>query len=474
MDEIIVRIPARHKGLATAMQTMADAVTSFEREAPRQRGVDYRTHERALAGHAATIEREAHAVSLSALDMDAERIRIGGVMHVRVLRDVVAAYKSRVGPVPVARSLFRAEGERNAKTVNTVTLRSGAIEDEWLPETASAMAFRLARGTSREAEEAAAVEGTLPYSHASFEKIGHAVGARMVEQRVEIEEALIAETTIPREAASVSIGLDRVAMPMEEPKARPPGRPRKGAAKNPIDVVYRMAWVGTVTLHDTEGKALSTIRYGRMPHEDGDSLAEALASDALALVQRRRRLNVVTLGDGAEQMQTLLEKHVDGAGFGRPITRLVDLWHVVEKLGAALVVIEPDDATRRQRLAEWRRRLCVRRDASTSILAELRASGCENPSDKECPVHAAITYFENQGTLMNYADARRIGLPIGSGNVEATCKSLVGLRMKRPGARWKTETGGEVLAMRAHFLSSRWRRAAELALPSPHVEIRAA
>jgi hypothetical protein len=474
VDEIIVRIPARHKGLAEAMQTMADAVANFEREAPRQRGVVYRAHERLLAGHAAGIEREAHVVSLSALDVDAERIRINGVAHVRVLQAVPAAYMTRVGPVPIVRSLYRAEGERNAKTVNTVTLRSGAIEDEWLPETASVMAYRLARGTSREAEEAAAVEGTLPYSHASFEKIGHAVGARMVEHRVEIEEALIAETEIPRVAGSVSVGLDRVAMPMEEPRPRPAGRPRKGAPKKPIEVVYRMAWVGTVTLHDKEGNALSTIRYGRMPHEDGDSLAEALASDALALVQRCRRLKVVTLGDGAEQVQALLEQHIDEASFGRPIMRLVDLWHVVEKLGEALVVIEPDDVKRRQRLADWRRRLCARRDASSAILAELRDSGRENPNNKECPVHAAITYFENQGGLMNYADARRQGLPIGSGNVEATCKSLVALRMKRPGARWKTTTGGEVLAMRAHLLSNRWTRASELALPQPRAEIRAA
>jgi hypothetical protein len=146
----------------------------------------------------------------------------------------------------------------------------------------------------------------------------------------------------------------------------------------------------------------------------------------------------------------------------------------VEKLGAALVVIESDESARRQRLAEWRRRLCVRRDAAGTILEELRASARENTGNKECPVHAAITYFENQGSLMNYADARRLGLPIGSGNVEATCKSLVGLRMKRPGARWKTETGGEVLTMRAHFLSSRWRRATEMALPPPRVEIQAA
>jgi hypothetical protein len=474
VDEIIVKIPARHKGIADAMRAMVDAVTRFETEAPRQRGIDYRAHERVLAGYAAQMEREAHAASMSALDVGAERIRINGVPHVRVLEAEPATYKTRVGPVEVARSLFRPEGKRNAKTVNTVTLRSGAIEDEWLPEAASAMAYRLARGTSREAEQAAVVEGTLPYSHSSFERIGHAVGTKMVEQRIEIEEALIAETPIPKEAASVSVGLDRVALPMEEPRARPPGRPRKGAPKNPIEVVYRMAWAGTVTLHDSEGNALSTIRYGRMPQEDGDSLAEALASDALALVQRCRRLKVVTLGDGADDVQALLAKHVDDASFRRPVMRLVDFWHVIEKLGDALAIIEPDETTRKERLAEWRRRLCVRRNAAETILGELRASGRENPSNKECPVHAAITYFENKAALMRYADAREAGLPIGSGNVEATCKSLVALRMKRPGARWKSKSGGEILTMRAHFLSNRWGRAAELALPAPRHEIRVA
>jgi hypothetical protein len=474
VEEIIVRIPARHKSLVEAVKALVEHVIAFETEAPRQRCVDYRAHEATLAADAAAIEREAHGVSLAALDVDAERIRINGVLYVRVLRADPAAYNTRVGPVLVTRGLFRPEGERNAKTVNTVTLRTGAIEDEWLPGTAIAMANRLARGPSREAERASASEGTLPYSHASFERIGHAVGKKMEAKRIEIEEVLISELEIPKAAASVSVALDRTSMPMEEPRPKPRGRPRKDAPKRPIEIAYRMAWTGTVTLHDADGNGLHTIRYGRMPHEDGELLAKTLASDALALVQRCRRLKVVTLGDGAEDVQRLLAKHIDEETFRRPICRLIDFWHVIEKLGDSLVLMESNELKRRERLAEWRRRLCVRRSAPATVLQELRASGMEYAGGKDCPVHAAITYLENQGYLMRFVDARRDGLPIGSGNVEATGKSLFGLRMKRSGARWKSESGGRVITMRAHLLSDRWDPACRLTLTQPPLEIHAA
>jgi len=471
----VLEVPEELKAM---VQPIRDLIAAAERMVTKARSgaarVDYEDFERLLAERVAAVERSAHQGTLSALDVDESKILINGELHARVGR-YETTFGAQPGGVTVMRSLYRRAGERNGPVVDVVALRAGAVEGVWLPGTARAMAYLLQQGTAREAEATAKELGRLPYSRSSFDRVGHAVGEVYMARHQEIEQMLIKAFEIPREARSISISLDRVSTPMEEPRPRPPGRPKKGAPKRPISRVYRMAYCGTVTLHDAMGEALHTIRYGTMPDGDPQSLCAGMADDVLEMVRKRPKLKVGLLCDGAPEMWNLLDEAFDGESFEHiEISRLIDYWHVAEKLAAAAAVLVAASEAPKM-LATWKLKLLNYDTAPILILRVLVGSGREDVRVGECrPVHDAITYLTNNSHRMNYAAARREQRPIGSGNVEATCKSLVGVRMKRPGARWKSDTGEHVLHLRALALSDRWTEAMDITLRPPVARIRCA
>ena len=60
---------------------------------------------------------------------------------------------------------------------------------------------------------------------------------------------------------------------------------------------------------------------------------------------------------------------------------------------------------------------------------------------------------------MRYAYLARRNLPIGSGMVEAACKTVVAQRLKRSGMRWRHQGGQAILTLRALEQSGRFDRA---------------
>ena len=69
-------------------------------------------------------------------------------------------------------------------------------------------------------------------------------------------------------------------------------------------------------------------------------------------------------------------------------------------------------------------------------------------SSKRQAKHELITYLANNRDRMNYPYYLSLGLPIGSGEVEADCKVLVQARCKQSGMRWGKRGGEQVLRVR--------------------------
>jgi hypothetical protein len=457
VSSIVLQIPEELKLLCAPIEALLRAVASRVERA-RQGCCETAVMEQEFTALTAAIECAAHAPVLAALDLDAPLVAVDGVPHRLVLRSPLTVY-TPAGAVSVMRSLYRPCGAQAGPTFDPVARRAGLLDDGWMPHTAAAVAFLVQMGTSRESAAIARQMGRLPYDRSTFERVTHQVGERLVDNHAEVEQRLIETFEVPAEAKTVSVSLDRVSLRMEEPRPRPVGRPPKNAPKRYVQAVWRMAWCATVTLHDAEGRALHTIRYGRMPAGDVTTLVEGLCDDVLALRAMRPDLRVVLLCDGGADLWKLLRAQLTPATLETEVHEVVDVWHAIEKLGAAARAhLGPAGAA--AVVSRWKLKLLNRPGAAEKILKEILAWDDEWARvGEEHPVHEAITYLQNHGTQMHYAEARAKGLPIGSGNVEATCKSLFEVRMKRPGARWHEATGEHIVHLRALALSDRWESA---------------
>lgn len=469
----MIVVPRSLKALGGALQAIVDRAVDAANSVKGGRAMDYGKIESICAEATATIERGFHQDVLSSAAESRPHIEISGKVFDRTLLSR-QTYYTLGGPVGVERWLYRRHGDRGGATVDPIAIRFGMISGTWLPQAAKATAYLVQATTSRDAESACRQLGRLPYGRSSFERVTHEVGTVYRRECADIEEALIEDFELPEGAKSISVSLDRTSVPMAEARELTAAERRtKNAPKHPVTRQFRMAWCGSLTIHDKDGKALHCIRYGRMPKGDQIALCEALAGDVAAILAKNPKLYVICLADGAAEIWDLFSKCLGDLAGRRHQYRLVDFWHLTEKLAAAATVIHGANA--KTVVARWKEQLLKNEDAAPTILGELRRSGCiQKRVGDQNPVHQAVTYLDNHLELMNYAKARKLGLPIGSGNIEATCKTLIGVRMKRCGSRWLENTGDDIVRLRALALSDRWDDAIRRTLATQRRAIRGA
>lgn len=396
------------------------------------------------------VGRAALAEVVVAYAPPSELVDVGGRVFKRMSEPSLGRYVSLWGTVEVPRHLYREHGVHNGPTVVPLELRAGMVFGGWTPMAAEAVAHLHQALPAREAAETCERLKVLGASRSTLLRVGEQLGRHWHARRDDAEQQLVREMDVDERARALSVSVDRVTVPMAEPST---DKGRK------IDVVYRQAFCAVLTLHDAKGEALNSIRYGQMPSFGRDAIERAVARDIEVLLSRRPKLDLVGIADGAPEMQAFLDRAFGGR---RPVAVLVDYWHLIEKLSAAITATKRVPA---KLLPKWRTKLLVRDDAIEDIDRTLRKwMRAYHEDDVPDALYEAFTYLDNNADRMRYANVRKSGLPIGSGHVEATCKTIVAVRMKRAGARWKPDGAQACLQLRALACSGkeRWSHAMNL------------
>ena len=89
---------------------------------------------------------------------------------------------------------------------------------------------------------------------------------------------------------------------------------------------------------------------------------------------------------------------------------------------------------------------------------------------KKDEIDSALGYFQNNAPRMRYHWFRQCGLFVGSGVVEASCKSVVGQRLKQAGMHWTVGGADAIIALRCKEASSTW----DAICNTPHTQTRTA
>jgi len=155
---------------------------------------------------------------------------------------------------------------------------------------------------------------------------------------------------------------------------------------------------------------------------------------------------VVVLIDGAAGLENM------GRQCFKDCLQIVDFFHALEHAGHVLeALIGKTHPDYKKRLRRWAKRLL--KDKIQTLIKEARQQSTGQPQAPA--VEKALGYFVRNASRMQYGTFRAAGYFIGSGVVEAGCKTVIGGRCKQSGMFWSESGAENILALRCLHSSRR-------------------
>ena len=303
--------------------------------------------------------------------------------------------------------------------------------------------FRLGR---QQLEWLAGLQVTVKAVERHSEQIGADIAAR---EHSEIQRSVQLQLPIPL-GPSISIlyvQMDATGVPVKRSETQGRAGKRDGEPAHTREV--KLGCVFTQTTTDTRGRPIrdetSTTFTGAI--ESAPEFARRIYHEAFRRGWSRARIKVI-LGDGAIWIWNIAEEHFPGA------ILIVDLYHAREHLHKLARLLFPNDEGTRKAWAKPQ--LDLLDDGQIeSLVAALRARQMDSP-ELAATLRTEADYFERNADKMRYPKFRSQGLFVGSGVIEAACKTVIGSRLKKSGMFWTVEGANAIIALRCCLLSGRF------------------
>ena len=162
-----------------------------------------------------------------------------------------------------------------------------------------------------------------------------------------------------------------------------------------------------------------------------------------------RAIQKVVISDGAEWIRNIAETHLPGA------VHIIDLYHARQHLWEVARMLYPNDPTPQKAWMKIHQKRLLDKGKIEKLVAALRAQPHADPKVLE-KIRVEADYFEKNAERMRYPKFRKMHLFVGSGVIEAGCKTVVASRLKQSGMFWTVHGANAILALRCCCLNGRF------------------
>jgi len=296
----------------------------------------------------------------------------------------------------------------------------------------------------RDLEELAGVIVTTKAVERVSEAIGHDVEQS---NKAERHAAFIGQLHSIESVATLYIAMDGTGVPVVPHETE--GRQGKHEAGKAKTREAKLGCVFTQTTVDDQGRPLrdpdSTTYVGAI--ETAEQFGPRIYAEAVRRGLKRAK-RVIVLGDGAPWIWNIVAEHFHGA------IEIVDLYHARQHLAELGKIVYGPASSRAKDWSAGRSEQLDEGSLSV-ILKALKRLRPRDPAAQQA-VHQTITYFQTNSERMRYDQFRRQSFFVGSGVMEAGCKTIVGQRLKQSGMRWTVRGANAIIALRCSEISGRW------------------